>query len=445
MPRRAVKLNPPQPPDTPDPGEVALDDPATDLMFAEEAAPPGVAPAVEQRDGMRFEGQVDPGVTVIAEENYNRLKDFVAGRPDKTKYRLALFRCDPQVPEDSSRRKWLGKVSLPDGILEDELERRWGPGTYRWQLAFVNRFVGRKDLPPTMQDIPLEGFVTVDGLPREALVAEVDDSPADNGNIGLIREMLSLSREESKSQTASMVQMFGLLISGMQAQQAAAAQLATQQTQFLLNQMQMREQVFKETRAEKDGMWAKILEVVKDFGGKGSDSRDTTDRLLDNLPTIIGELNKLTAGRTPAAAPAAASAGQATSPAQVQPGVETSEVRTQKYVGEVLNEFVRWFRRGKDAEFIAGIISEVGGDDEYAWLMGQDTDTVVKYIGILHQQFLKAPAPPDMLAMATTVFSTLKKEWDEQQKEPAPEAPAAQAAPAAPAVATAPPNTALQG
>ena len=428
MPRRAAKLNPPQPPDTPDPGEAALDDPATDLMFAEEATPPGVAPAVEQRDGMRFEGQVDPGVTVIAEENYNRLKDFVAGRPDKTKYRLALFRCDPQVPEDSSRRKWLGKVSLPDGILEDELERRWGPGTYRWQLAFVNRFVGRKDLPPTMQDIPLEGFVTVDGLPREALVAEVDDAPADNGNIGLIREMLSLSREESKSQTASMVQMFGLLISGMQAQQAAAAQLATQQTQFLLNQMQMREQVFKETRAEKDGMWVRILDVVKDFGGRGSDNRDTTDRLIDNLPGIVGELNKLTVGRTrPQEATPAAPATPATPAAPQQP--ETEEMRTQRYIGEVLNEFVRWFRRGKDANFIADIITEVGSDEEYAWLMGQETETVVKYIGILHQQFLKAPAPPEMLAMAQQVFSMLKADFDKPEPEQ-PAAPAVQAAPA---------------
>lgn len=405
----------------------------------------GVAPQVATRDGVRFEGEIPADVSVIEEESYYRVRDFIGGRPDRSKFRLAFWRCDPDIPEDRTRHKWLGRFPIPEGILEEFLALKFGPGHYRWQLTLGTRFMSRRELPPTMRDIPMEGFVQVgedrvpeDGRPFGDAGGEVVErfAPQDD-QAALMREVLAQVREDNKNQAGSMVAMMQVMLQGMQAQAGAAATLAQQQMTFLLKQMEERDRVYKESRAEKDDMWSRMFDVVREVGG-GGEPRDATSRLIDNLPGIVGELNRLTVGRRDAPAPAAANPTPVQAlPAPAGQQEETEAVRIQKYVGEVINEFMRWHRRGKDAEFIASILEELGTDEEYDWLTSQDVEQVVGHLAELHKQFMKADAPADLLAKAREVF-TLMGEAGEEEPEAAP--PAVVEPPAAQEVVT-PPET----
>lgn len=425
----------------------------------------GPAPTVVRREGKRFLSEPPAGSQVVNDDTYSALENLFQGRPERIKFRLAIFRL--QEP-DTAPGEYLGRIPMPNDLLEEVIARRWGPGHYRWQLSLTNRFAGAKDLPSDLRDLPLEGFVSVDAEIAAAVgwdgrapgplgeIPEILPAPPDPMTqvLALVKENQERDRQDRRESSNSMVQMMGMVLQGVQAQANQAAELARQQSQFLLGQLQLAEVRHKEQRSEKDEMWKQMVDIFRETGGPRGEAADPALKIVEQLPSILqllGDFGRQNPAAVKKGLPAPAPAPvPASAPAPAQTGGQTVDEALRSYVAAIAGRFHEDWKATKTADEQAEALANLGSDEQYEWLLDQDDYMILATLNQLYQKSVGQRPPKEFSDRAVEVLRILREDAVDvpvapdapalaPAPAPAPAPPPVQAPPAAPAPGTAPP------
>jgi hypothetical protein len=400
--------------------------------------PPLAPPEAAEDEMSRYERQLPGDVDVIDKKSYNALKGFISSRADREKWKLAIFR----VIDEGGKKtpKYIERIPLPEGILEEDVKNRYGGGSFCWQLALENRFAGRSDLPQSMKDIPMRGEFFIDAPPKTSTdiavsqqAAGMAEVQATSGRvmqmaIDTMKEQMDRARGDSRANTEALVSMSNVMLQGMQAQMTMMSTMAAAQNTFLMGLLDRNREEAKAGSAEKDRMWERITELLVTFSGRGEDAapKSAVQLAIEALPKLAetfkgaGMFSVPPAGQTALPAPAPAPAA-APAPALPQKPAGEEEMWAT-YITQVVTQCYNLYKTGVSPSAGAQVVSELGRDEDNERLMGMSEADLLNLIDQAHQQFLKTPAPPELVEWVKAVYVELHSGGEEEEEE-APPAP----------------------
>jgi hypothetical protein len=434
-----------------------------ELHLGESAGP--VAPVVEQSERARFETPVEPDVLVTSHETFRQLGQFFDSLPNRSRFELQVWRCDPNAPHNFKKREWCGRIPLPEGMtLEEALDKEFGGGVYFWRLACDGRHSSRSDLPGDLQAMPMLGYVRLATPPKDERAEgereareqhlyerlEKVQREKEDAMLGLLKDMLRESKSNAASGTDSLVKMMTVMMTA-QAQQMQMQQAnAQQQSNFLLQLLAMNEKKGSEAREERDELFRVLLEGVRN---DATGDKPFSHTLVEQLPKILEGLAKV-----PALAQASPRAQaplppppppppQVPAPVVVQPGVVSGSARhgvaappvpaqpvpedlsrrspagaePDDYPTSIAKCCIRHWQGGAPASEAAAAVEAIGTEDNFNDLLDTDPEAVVGFLAMGFAAANNVQAPPELLAYARATLQTLHDAYPEEP--PAPAAP----------------------
>jgi len=413
---------------------------------AEELPPviPAVAPPETAEDDLqRYERRLDPGVQVIDKASYSSLLGFVTDRPDREKWKLAIFRCADIGVRDRSRFAYVTRIPIPQGILDEYVKENFGGGAYRWQLCLTNRFAGRADLPQSMQDIPMEGYLDIDapvkGSDSDAVAnhaASVTEINSANDRIlqltmDTMKEQMEKVRGDSKANTDALVQMSNVMLGGMQSQMTLMQTVAGQQNTFLMGLLDRQRDEVKGRMDEKSGMYDKMLELVMKFSGKGDEgaagAESTLQTVVKSFPAVIEMLGKnpmfsappsgSPVAQTPALpTPVAAQPVQPSAPAA--PAEKGLDEMWAIYLTKIVTQCYSLFQSSVPPHAAASVVASLGSDADYERFYAMSEAEVLKLVDDAYRQYVKPEGmPAELTAWVKSLHAVLHEDEDEEGTE----------------------------
>jgi hypothetical protein len=405
----------------------------------EEAVRP-VRPRVEEDEGQRYEAEPRQDIFTISRESYNALTGFLSARQDRDTWSIALWRCNPDWPENRKEWKYIpGQIPVPDGLLEDAVNKKCGPGIYRWQLFKDGRYAGPDLLPPTLRGVARCGWVAIS---EEGAAEEAEIESAGFGGMGafggmggseVLMEIIRGSRQEARDNNSQLVDILRANTESFRAQMEMATTQMRTQTDFLVAQMERDREETRRRQEEKDGMWKEIVGLVRDM--REGDTRSTGERLLESAPAIIDQLKGAGLFKVPSPGPVPMAAPQPIpAPPAPQPGPQpTEEERSNPvfvYVATLTNKLWNLFSGQVDPDLAAEQLERFGSDQEFDWLMEQGADRIVQGVDALYARFKGGQAPPELLDYTRKVYQALATaEYEPAEDQPGAPPPAAPDAP----------------
>jgi len=404
-------------------------------------------------------------------ENYNKLSNFLHDMPDRSNYSIMVWR----VPlKGSGGREYVGMMPLPDKVLDEAIREEHGGGRYFWQLAYDGRFVRPDQLPPDLaaKDLKMAGYVTIAGNPKVKEEegdgrgsAEIDDlrqhvektqqiaSAQQDAMMGLLKEQLEDQKKRADSSGQSMIQLFTVLMAGMQQQQQTANQLAQQQTTFMMNMMQLQDKKSEEMHGGRENLLREIIELMKAGMNPDAPQKPFGQVLLESLPSVLDKLQTVPALQNisprkqaqmvPAAQPVRALPAAPVAAPVAAP--EAPPVPAHRFVAEdnpYLTEVVKtvWdhYGNGRTPDDCANAVAKLGTDEQFDKLMETDNDFASVLVSGAWSAYKGGEPPSELLGYARAVHLELQRE----EEPPEVKAESAPAAPELPAVPPAPPATA---
>lgn len=416
-PRR--KKTEPKPPDP----VVLENEPEEDELAARE-----VKPRVEEDAHQRYESQPRRDIFTISRESYDSIREFLSSRGDRDTWSVALFRADPEWPENRKLWKYIpGQMPMPDGMLEDAVNRKHGPGVYRWQLCKDGKYAGQDMLPPTLRGTSLNGWVSISQEDADD-DDEVEMHGMPSGALGtpdVLLEIIRSGRHDAQQNSAQMVDILRANADAFKVQMEVMVKQMEAQNTFLQAQLERDREESRRRQEEKDGMWKEIVGLVRDM--RDGDGRSTVDRVIDGAVPLVRELAGAGMFKVPSTAPVPTGAtpppGAAPPPPPAQPNQPempqrpaqglTDEERNNPvfmYVASLVNKLWQLYTGQVDIDLAAEQLERIGSDEEFDWLLQQGTDTVLQAVDGFHARFKSGPAPKELLDYTRAVYAAIQED-----------------------------------
>ena len=437
MPRRKVRANKAkaEPVELLEIPEEEVEDQETEEEAeAEEASQPDrLAPRKDEDARQVYLQAGDQDVQTFSKENYSRLAGFINQMPNRSSFGIFVYRLE-KVPGEGQKRRYLGHIELPGGLLEHNLKEQFGGGEFFWQLAKDGMYAARTDLPADMNDVKLSGSCTVAGAARDLdakppAVAVPNESQS--AVMDVLKDQIKGMQKESSGSAQAMVQLMTVLMAGMQQQQNMAQQLASQQTTFMMNLMALQDKKTESMMAGKETLYKEIIDLMKNFaGGNSGEPEGFGAMLLKAAPGILDKLSLLPGlsnvsprknpetlparPMSPPPRPAAPAVPAAPAPVQAVPVPIPGSAFTQDdepYLTQMVAAVWEGFKASAPIEATSEIVANLGTEEQFDKLLEQSNDWVSAVTQAAWASFKPAEAVPDgLLAYARAVHVELCSE-----------------------------------
>jgi len=412
------------------------------LPFPPPAMPPlmpSVAPETASSQRTRFESPVREDVLVTSHETMENLSQFFGNLPDRERFDVAVWRCDPQSPQNQRKRAWKGRVPLPTSYtLEEGIDREFGGGVYYWRLGFEGRHASRADLPADYQALPMAGYIRL-----ETAAKSEEESPgvdpqlearlqkaegAQSELLSFLKEMVRDKKDSASKDSNAMTSLMTVVLAANQSQMQAMQQQAANQQQFLLAMLTMTEKKASEAREQKDGMMQLMMEAVR---GETSGEKSMSTTLIENLPRILEGLAKVPGLAQPSPrmappiqlppAPASAPAPvPVRPPAIVTVGPSPVPANPDDYPTVIAKRCIAGWQNKEAVGVCADAIEELGSDENFNDLMDTDQAQVIAFLAMGFKAANNIDCPEELQAYARAVLEELAARYpDEPEKTPA--------------------------
>jgi len=426
---------------------------------------PSVAPETASSQRSRFESPVREDVLVTSHETMENLSQFFGNLPDRERFDVAVWRCDPQSPQNQRKRAWKGRVPLPTSYtLEEGIDREFGGGVYYWRLGFEGRHASRSDLPADYQALPMAGYIRLETAAKGEEAAPVGVDPllearlqkaegAQSELLGFLKEMVRDKKDTASKDSDAMTKLMTVVLAANQSQMQAMQQQAANQQQFLLAMLTMTEKKASEAREQKDSMMQLMMEAVR---GETSGDKPMATTLIENLPRILEGLAKVPGLAQPS--PRVAPPVQALPPAPPQPIQTKAPVPVvvappaaapvaEDYPTAIARRCIAGWQGREPADKCADAIEELGTDENFNDLLDTDQAQVIAFLAVGFKAANNIEAPDELKQYARAVLAELHERYPDNAPEPmAPAGPVPQPVPVpAPAPAVQVPNAPAQG
>ncbi len=378
--------------------------------------PPRLVPSQAEQGDTHYEKPPDPDVFSISRDAYDALSAFVNAQDNRADWSLMLWKCNTDWPEDRRQHVYLpGRFSIPEGMLEEVVAQRHGPGAYYWKLSKGGHYASKEDLPPSLRATPLTGYVKIGGEEDEEVSVEVPQGFDHQALlIETLREQSNQAREDAKSGVHQWVALFNANTDAFKAQNEAVVNTMKAQNDFLQKQMEFQRNDAADRQKEKDGMWGTLLEFVQKASTGGAEL-STTDRLLQTAPLLIDKLQGAGAFNTPspsAPPPPSPAHPPASPPAPLPPPgalapASQGEDPVLIYISSVVKKFFQCYQAELEPLITANALENLGTVKDYDWFMEQPKETVLSFIYNTWKTHQKTEVPPGLTAYAEEVWKAM--------------------------------------